>query len=145
MGVMLYHASGDKVDLYYETRRGTCKSDEFIQFLKNLRDSVQFETIHIVLDNASIHRSKQVQEYVEGTNGVLHHLPPYTPQLNPIEKIWSILKRKYVSNVSVKSFDTLKRLVDQGMGAIEGTLHSIGKNLLRGSGLSIGDTEANSF
>jgi len=41
----------------------------------------------IYLDNAGWHKSAAVKEYLDGHGGdvVLRHLPPYTPELNPVE------------------------------------------------------------
>ena len=49
----------------------------------------------IVLDNASYHKSHAVEKEVEESNGALKlvFLPKYTPQLNPIEQQWNVLKR----------------------------------------------------
>ena len=50
----------------------------------------------MVLDNASCHKSKAVMKYVEsvGDDVELEFIPPYTPQLNPIETAWRDLKRR---------------------------------------------------
>ena len=50
----------------------------------------------IIMDNASFHRKKILYELCNNANKNLRliFLPPYSPELNPIEKYWSILKRK---------------------------------------------------
>jgi len=47
----------------------------------------------IVMDNASFHRKKQLILLAEKAGHSLIFLPPYSPELNPIEKFWSWLKR----------------------------------------------------
>jgi transposase len=46
--------------------------------------------VHLVVDNYSIHHSKKTQVAVDALGGkvVLHFLPPYSPQGNPIERVW---------------------------------------------------------
>lgn len=68
-------------------------SDTFIDFLKALQET--YPRFAYVLDNASCHRSEKVNRFVESTGGdiVLVFLPPYTPQLNPMEIQWRELKR----------------------------------------------------
>ena len=46
----------------------------------------------VVLDNLSVHRAARVRELVEQAGCTLRFLPPYSPDLNPIEPAWSKLK-----------------------------------------------------
>jgi transposase len=56
------------------------------------------KNIHIILDNAGYHRSEKMREFVEQTNITLHFLPPYSPNLNPIERLWKILHEQVTYN-----------------------------------------------
>jgi transposase len=47
----------------------------------------------VVMDNASFHKSHLVREIIEAAGCKLVYLPPYSPDLNPIEKFWANLKR----------------------------------------------------
>jgi len=52
----------------------------------------------LLLDNASFHKGKEMQEAVEAAGHVLLYLPPYSPDLNPIENKWAqakSIRRKY--------------------------------------------------
>ena len=46
----------------------------------------------VVLDNLSAHKDKQTQDLIEQAGAELRFLPPYSPDLNPIEKMWSKVK-----------------------------------------------------
>lgn len=48
----------------------------------------------LVLDNASIHRGGAIAELVEKAGCSLLYLPPYSPDLNPIEPVWSWIKHR---------------------------------------------------
>jgi transposase len=50
----------------------------------------------VILDNASIHKSKKVQKYCEERNIILVYLPPYSPDLNAIEPLWKKTKRTFM-------------------------------------------------
>ena len=82
-------------------------SETFREFLEEIRrDRLR---LFMVLDNASYHKSKAVREYVESTGGdvELEFLPPYTPQLNPVETVWRDLKKRLAGRF-FRSLDELK-------------------------------------
>lgn len=47
----------------------------------------------IVMDNASFHRKSRLNTIAEKHQMKLFYLPPYSPELNPIEKEWANFKR----------------------------------------------------
>ena len=52
----------------------------------------------IVMDNASIHHVQEVVELVEGLGVLVYFLPPYSPDYNPIEELFSKLKSVLKAN-----------------------------------------------
>lgn len=46
----------------------------------------------IIMDNASFHKGKIMQEKIKDAGHILEYLPPYSPDLNPIEKKWAQAK-----------------------------------------------------
>ncbi len=73
---------------------GAANSTTFKIFLEALRQ--EYGKVTFIMDNASYHRSRYVQNYLASTNGdvVLIHLPPYTSQLNSIEVQWKVIKER---------------------------------------------------
>lgn len=66
-------------------------SDLFIDVLEIIRQTYKRSRIvHVVLDNYIIHKSRKTKEALETMNGRirLHFLPPYSPDHNPIERLW---------------------------------------------------------
>jgi transposase len=47
----------------------------------------------VVMDNLSTHKMEEVRQRIEAAKAELLYLPPYSPDLNPIEKAWSKLKQ----------------------------------------------------
>ena len=47
----------------------------------------------VAMDNAAFHRSQKTKELIESVGCQLIFLPPYSPDLNPIEKFWANMKR----------------------------------------------------
>jgi len=77
-------------------------------FLHQLLSNSKAKRIIVILDNASIHRSKKVSRFLERNKKIsLMYLPTYSPEYNPVEQIWLFLK----SNI-------LSRYIEGGMEAI---------------------------
>ena len=85
-------------------------SETFREFLEEIRRDRP--RLYMILDNASYHKSKAVREYVESTGGDIgpEFLPPYTPQLNPIETVWRDLKKRLAGRF-FRSLDELKAAI----------------------------------
>ena len=61
-------------------------------FLQQLIDvEPKKKTIHVIWDNAGYHRSKTVVDFAKAHKITLHYLPPYSPNLNPIERLWKVM------------------------------------------------------
>jgi len=59
--------------------------------------------LHIILDQAGYHRSEALANYAEANNIQLHFLPPYSPNLNPIERLWKVMNEEVRNNRYFKS------------------------------------------
>ena len=84
-----------KTQKFYWKKSQKGNSDQFIYFLAQLKQNNPGKTIIIILDNASIHRSKKVRRYIEKHTEIkLLHLPTYSPEYNPVEIFWKWIKSK---------------------------------------------------
>ena len=84
-----------KGHLYFEMlpqgRNFTSKS--FIRFLGKLRGHFPKRNLTLIVDGASIHRARIVQEYCAGNKWLrLEYWPSYSPEWNPSEEVWGHLK-----------------------------------------------------
>ena len=70
-------------------------TEAFIRHLKYLRKKEKKKWIILILDNASIHKTKKVKEYCEKNHIKLVYMPAYSPEYNYIEKIWKMIKREF--------------------------------------------------
>ncbi|KAG1391930.1 hypothetical protein G6F60_012315 [Rhizopus arrhizus] len=70
----------------------------FVKFINELLDIMYMDDgmkgHYLVLDNASIHKSKPMIRKTESRGYRVMYLPPYSPELNPIEQFWVIVKGK---------------------------------------------------
>jgi len=48
----------------------------------------------VILDNASVHHVEEAVRAIEEVGSIVHFLPPYSPDLNPIEEAFSKIKKK---------------------------------------------------
>jgi transposase len=60
----------------------------------------------VVMDNLPGHKLDKVRELIESVGATLLYLPPYSPDFNPIEMIWSKVKR-LLRSIAARSIDTL--------------------------------------
>lgn len=56
------------------------------------------QKVHIILDGAGYHRTEQVKMWAYLLNIELHWLPPYSPNLNPIERLWKVMNEEVRNN-----------------------------------------------
>jgi transposase len=75
-------------------------------FLKIVSENYKEYLIVMVLDGASSHRAKD--KLMIPDNIILINLPPYSPQLNPVEKVWDYAKRRIFKNNIFPSLDAME-------------------------------------
>ncbi|BCK29073.1 IS630 family transposase [Vibrio cholerae] len=79
-------------------------SENIVRFLCKLRESYPLtHKLHLILDGAGYHRSDLVKDAAFVLNIELHYLPPYSPNLNPIERLWKVMNEQVRNNVYFKS------------------------------------------
>jgi transposase len=75
------------------------------EFLQQLIDANPDKSIiHLIWDNAGYHKSKAIRDFVANTKIKLHFLPPYSPNLNPIERLWKLMHENVTYNRYYKKF-----------------------------------------
>lgn len=84
-------------------------AEEFLHFLVALLQTYPNKRLVLVLDNAKWHKAKLVKEFQEINKDRLEliFLPPYSPDLNPIELLWKISKKAIVHNCFYPTMDLL--------------------------------------
>lgn len=67
----------------------------------------------VVMDNYVIHKSSKTKEIIERAGCKVLYLPPYSPDLNPIENLWATIKAR-IRNIS-SSEKSLNKAIDQAL------------------------------
>ena len=85
-------------------------ANHFEDFLIGLKEKCDGKRVLLILDNLKIHYAKKLNYlYTKGFKVLF--LPTYSSTLNPIERLWSILKRKWTQNLQLY-VDELQQLKD---------------------------------
>jgi transposase len=103
------------------TYTGKLNAESFVAFLQNFMNS-QTGKIFLVVDGHPAHKANIVKSYIRSLKGrlELHFLPPYAPDLNPDEFVWSYMKQNGVSKKPLKKNESLQSRIDQDLNAIRG-------------------------
>ena len=72
----------------------------------------------VVMDNLSSHKSPEIREMIEAAGAELWYLPPYSPDLNPIEKMWSKVKT-FLRGTKARGTEELYQAIRQALQKIK--------------------------
>lgn len=72
----------------------------------------------VVMDNLASHKVKGVREAIEAAGAALWYLPPYSPDLNPIERMWSKVKA-LIRKAKARNQEALYQAIGQALHAVE--------------------------
>jgi putative transposase len=99
------------------------KTEDFCTFLTEVRNRNSSNRICLILDNFATHKAKSVKDKAEELNIELIYLPPYSPDLNPIEYLWKSIKR-IISISEIENKLELIEIVRDSFFSLAGSLSS---------------------
>ncbi|WP_113062009.1 MULTISPECIES: IS630 family transposase [Paraburkholderia] len=90
---------------------GSVRKEQVVEFLKALKAHLK-QPLLIIWDGARPHRAAMVREYLDFLDGHIHmaFLPPYSPELNPVEYLWAWLKRHAIANFYSDNLNELQTI-----------------------------------
>lgn len=94
----------------YETINTASITDFLSKVRKNYAPEI---TIHYIIDQAGYHTSLETKEFAAKNNIKLHYLPPYSPNLNPIERVWKVMNEKARNNKYFATAAEFRRSVNE--------------------------------
>lgn len=90
----------------------TLNADATIRFFRLLEQNYpEKKRIHVFCDNAPYYRNRFVTEYLKTSKIQLHFLPPYSPNLNPIERLWKWMKETVTYNTYYSGFYEFRQAI----------------------------------
>lgn len=103
----------------------------FQRFLNRLVNHYQATKIHLIVDNARFHKTKELNKWLnQNVDKIeLHFLPPYSPELNATEFVWKETKRKTTHNRYFPNLDELKQQLFRRFNRFQGNPASL-RNVL---------------
>lgn len=86
---------------YFRFFPGVVRAPQLVEFLQALRAHLRGRRLLIIWDGLGTHRSALVRRWLEAQQGAvqIEFLPPYAPELNPVEQIWNYLKNREIANL----------------------------------------------
>ena len=102
-------------------------SETIVQFFGQLREKYPpTHKLHLILDGAGYHIANVVKNTAISLNIELHYLPPYSPNLNPIERLWKVMNEHARNSVYFKTKRDFKAALER---FFKETLPDIGSSL----------------
>lgn len=88
----------------------TVNKESICEILRAIRyKNPNEEKIYLVLDGAAYNKAFKVKKLAKNLNIRILYLPPYSPNLNPIERLWKFMKKKVTANRYFEEFDDFKK------------------------------------
>lgn len=110
-------AVNSRGEFWAATYDGKLNAESFELFLRDFMKNRRKERVFLVMDGHPAHKAKTVLKYVASLGGQLeiHPLPPYSPDLNPDEFVWSHMKQNGVSKKPLKKNEALRTRVEEDL------------------------------
>jgi transposase len=107
----LFGALHLRTQRFYGKRAARGTSKLFLEFLHQLHQRFPTALLILILDNATMHKSRAVKHFLTRHDWVsLEHLAPYSPEYHPIERFWQWLKAKVYG---ATAFDTIDAVINR--------------------------------
>lgn len=124
-----YRWDGLQCRIYFRIASGSYNDEKLIEFLKELHKQLGNRRVVLIWDGLPSHRSRRMASYVEAQKRWLSvvRLPPYAPELNPVEGLWANILGQELANRSVEGLGEMVEGVRCGFRRIHSTgilLHS---------------------
>ena len=114
IGALAYRRDG-RSRVLMRFHRGEVRTPQVLAFLRHLLRHLRGEIV-LIWDGLQAHRAKQVREFVERQPRLqVVRLPPYAPELNPVEGLWGWIKGTCLANVCEDTLEPVVAHVRRGV------------------------------
>jgi transposase len=111
-GLNMISAVSAQGEFRFMTVKGRVGAPLFIEFIKRLLHGME-RMVFLIVDGHPVHKAKSVKSFIESVKDRfrLFYLPPYSPELNPDERVWNDLKNNAIGKQAIVSRDQLHSAV----------------------------------
>ena len=102
----------------FESERINAQSTKELYQLA-LKKHPEAEKIIIISDNAKYYKNKELTEWIKGTKITQIFLPPYSPNLNLIERLWRFLRKKVINTEFYRTKELFREAINKFFNNIE--------------------------
>ena len=112
-----YRHDGQHARLFFQMRPGSYDTPTLIDFLEDLRREFKGERVLLIWDGLPAHKSNNMKEYLHAQRRWLQveRLPPYSPDLNPVESLWGNVKGQELANRCVDELGEMTSAARTGL------------------------------
>lgn len=97
---------------------GAINGESFLEYVQQVLVPTLKAGDIVILDNLSSHKVEGVRQAIEAAGAEIRHLPPYSPDLNPIEQMFAKLKA-LLRKIAARSVEALWTAIGQLVSAFE--------------------------
>lgn len=132
---MFTKPNGRRIRWFLALHKGSIKSPQVARFIRVLKKHRRLPVI-LLMDRLPAHRSRVVMKTIEANKDWLRieWLPPYAPELNPVELLWGHLDATSLANTPIENPMSLRRRVRSGVGALK-KREAVSRGFLKHTGL----------
>jgi putative transposase len=115
IGAIAWRRDQPTIRLFVSLRHGSVKSPDIVEFLRSLRRHIR-GPVTVIWDRLAAHRSKLVCAYITDQTHWLRveSLPPYAPELNPVEQMWANLCAREFANYASDDIEQVEQRIQAG-------------------------------
>jgi transposase len=111
-GVLAMSAISPSGRMCFKLQKGKINSEVMLKFLRQIGFNHKGRKVGVIMDQAPCHSSEKIRSFSENSKQIkIFYIPPYSPDLNPDEKVWRHLKHVSLKNHQAQDKVQLTRLV----------------------------------
>lgn len=117
-------------DLVTLQTTGPINATVVCEFIRKIDRQYPGDEITLVMDNARYQHNAKVRELADDLNIELLYLPPYSPNLNLIERVWKLVKSKCLRNRYYEDFESFRGAIDSFLKSLRGANKPLLKSIV---------------